>query len=155
MDVSNHKQIYIGPYLRIPVPQMTVERTGPVACCGKNPTGKFCASCGRPAEYKAAPVLVDAVSQGDLAQEINERLSYLSDAAGQGRDGFDYWYPNGGYAALGVPDADRVGAQELNATKIQRSLVVFQTAFGKEVVTLVKAYNATADYQYGLLVWWS
>lgn len=149
------KSIYIGPYIRIRSPQKTVERTGIVPCCGRNPVGKFCVDCGKAAEYKSAQVLVDAVSQGDLAQEINEALCYFHDMAGEGEDGFHYWRPNGAPMAWKLPDADTVGAQELTEKAMRNAVLDFGNRYLKEIDTLVRAYNATAEFQFGVLVWWS
>lgn len=106
--MSNSKWTYIGPYLKLAIPKTTTQRTGPVPCCGQNPVGRFCAHCGKAAEFIATPVVVDAVRQGDLAQQIDERLMMMQDCTGHD-DGFDYWMPNGAPDAWKLPDADETG----------------------------------------------
>lgn len=154
--MSNHKHIYIGPYVRIKPAQVEVIVKANPRCCNKTQTmeAKFCSSCGGPLEPRQLPEMRDAVSRGDVAQEIDEALCCLHDVAGEGEDGFHYWYPNGTPREWSLPDPDKSGAQELTDRIIKNAVLAFRTRYQKEIETLVRAYNATADYQFGVLVWW-
>lgn len=154
--MSVDKWEYLGPYLKIEIPQKSELEEQEPKCCGRvQPSGKFCAQCGKPLEVTHKVVIVDAVSQCDISEAIDEQLRDLSDMAGQGRDGFDYWSPNGTPSAWKLPKHDKVGAQEVTPEDIARTSALFAKRYKKEIAIIEKAYGAPGQIRFGLLVWFS
>ncbi len=147
---------YLGPYLKIKIPREKITEQQDPKCCGLvQGSGKFCSSCGKLLVSAKVEVERDAISQYDIAQTIDEELHHLHDMAGEGRDGFDYWSPNGAPQTWKLPDHETVGAQEVIAADIERTTALFGKKYKKEIATIEAAYNAKGEVKFGLLVWFS
>ncbi len=92
--MSTQRQFKITGYLKFGCPKKEVKRTGPVPCCGRNPSGAFCSGCGKAAAFAEISVTIDAVSQGDIIDGIRHNLCYLRGGEHVPEEGIDIWYPN-------------------------------------------------------------
>ncbi len=147
---------YLGPYLKIQIPREKVTEQQDPKCCGRvQGSGKFCSSCGKPLVSAQVEVERDAVSQYDIAQAIDEELRHLHDMAGEGRDGFDYWCPNGAPSEWRLADHGKVGAQEVTVADIKRTLKSFRIRYHNEICQIEDAYECQGVITFGLLVWFS
>lgn len=149
--MSMNKQIRVTAYLKFLCPKKHIERAELQKCCGKKPSGKFCAVCGTAAKNISTMVTVDAVNQRDLTDEIDESLCYLQDPAGVPEDDFDIWYPN----EAGVLDEDAVGHQAITGEMITDAKDTIEQSYSEDIATLTKHYGSAPEVCFGMLVWWS
>lgn len=152
--MSVDKWEYIGPYLKVRIPVRRVLKTQDPKCCGVvQRSGKFCSECGKSLERTEIEVEEDAVNQYTISSEINDELNHLADMCGRGRDGFDYWKPNGTPGAWKLPDHEKVGAQEVTAADIERTSAAFRLKFCQAITHIEETYGCRGEVKFGLLVW--
>lgn len=154
MKMSSDRHVKITAYLKVRCPKTTAPKTGPAPCCGKTPIGAFCSSCGAATQYPTVRVIVDAVSQYDIAESIGERLCYLHSNCEMPEGEFDIWHPNG----PGAISTDKVGYQAITCEMIEEAKSRFEASYGHDLAVILKAYGQTAGDDakicFGVLVWW-
>lgn len=147
--MSTHKQIYIGPYLKIRCPQVEVMVEGPRLCCDTKYSNfqTFCGKCGVLLDKRMLPEMRDKVSRGDIAQVIGEYLS-----SSECEDGCHYWRPNRGGSNLQL-DIESSGAYEFPL--MSEKVAAFTREYKPQIDEMSAAYGTIGEVRYGVLVWWS
>lgn len=152
--MSVDKWEYLGPYLKIEIPREKVFEDQDPKCCGRiQSSAKFCRDCGKPLIVTQIEVERDAVNQGEISDAINAELLRLRDSSGEGRDGFDYWQPNGTPGTWKLPNHNKGGAYEVTAADIERTTKAFRVLFHTEIIQIEDAYGCQGEIKFGLLVW--
>lgn len=144
---------YIGPYVVCAVQRHTTTdtwRSCPLVACvnyGKYMQPGFCPHCGTQIMDVAFPVVKDTVDDGDIREQIDERLATAS--------GDDYqewaransahlWMPNTGGIGRHLDSREAFSLHRITATDIHNETHAFEGYFAAELAQLRAAYGEAA-----------